>query len=187
MIYEPKEDSYLLEQYVKKYSRNKNVLDIGSGSGIQALAALKAKAKLVTATDVDKESLAHLFSLANSYSNIKIIKSNLFSSLPKKKKFDLIIFNPPYLPQDSREDKESQRATTGGKFGDEVIAKFLKQSKDYLSPRGFILIIVSSLTPIKKIDKILSATYIKTVLEKKSFFMESLEVWKIEHSVNKNL
>ena len=40
MIYQPSEDSYLLEKEVKKYSPKKSVLDIGSGSGIQAQSSI---------------------------------------------------------------------------------------------------------------------------------------------------
>ena len=36
MLYEPREDSRLLAKYAKKYAKGL-VLDIGTGSGIQAL------------------------------------------------------------------------------------------------------------------------------------------------------
>ena len=55
MIYEPAEDSYLLEKQVKKYSKHKRVLDIGAGSGIQALAAMNSGAKYVLAADIEDE------------------------------------------------------------------------------------------------------------------------------------
>ena len=51
-IYEPREDSILLEKYVKQYAKG-FVLDIGTSSGIQALAASKSKkVKEVLATDI---------------------------------------------------------------------------------------------------------------------------------------
>ena len=53
MIYEPREDSYLLAQQVKKFAKGK-VLDIGTGSGIQAETATKNGAD-VLAVDIDKE------------------------------------------------------------------------------------------------------------------------------------
>ena len=52
-IYEPREDSFLLEKYVVKYTKpGYIVLDMGTGSGIQADAASK-KAKKVIAADIN--------------------------------------------------------------------------------------------------------------------------------------
>lgn len=180
MIYSPQEDSYLLEKQVKLYSKNKTVLDIGSGSGIQALAALNSNALAVTATDINPEVIAHLKSISKSNQNkITIIKSNLFSKI--KSKFDLIVFNPPYLPEDEYEDSESKLVTTGGKHGDEIILKFLNQAPSHLNKNGIILLLLSSLTPKDEIIKILSQLNLqhKTIAEEK-LFMESLFVWEIK-------
>ena len=51
MIYQPAEDSYLLEEQVKLFSPQKIVLDMGTGSGILAKAALNNKALSLTAAD----------------------------------------------------------------------------------------------------------------------------------------
>jgi release factor glutamine methyltransferase len=173
MIYEPAEDSFLLEKYVKKFSKNKNVLDVGTGSGIQALSAKKSGAKSVIACDINHEAVKYVNSLG-----IKAIKSNLLDKISGK--FDVIIFNPPYLPRDKREDAESRRVTTGGKRGDELIVKFLKQAKAHLSEFGIILIIVSSLSPIDKIKKTIEKNYKGyEILEKQHIFFEDLEAWLI--------
>lgn len=173
MIYQPSEDSYLLKKQVKLFSKNKTVLDMGSGSGIQAETALSSEAKSVLASDINPESIALLKSIG-----IQTIKSNLFQNINGK--FDLIIFNPPYLPEDKREDKESQLATTGGKKGDEILIKFLKQAKIHLNKQGVILTLLSSLTPRGKILKLLNQLSLKhKVQETKKLFMETLEVWKI--------
>ena len=127
MIYEPSEDSFLLADVVKKYSKGKSVLDIGTGSGIQTISAISSGAKFVLASDINEEALKHV---KTAYTNIQTIHSNLFSNISGK--FDLIIFNPPYLPADKREDAESQEVTTGGKKGDEIIIKFLKHAKEHL-------------------------------------------------------
>ncbi len=174
MIYEPKEDSYLLEKEVMKYSRGKRVLDMGSGSGIQARAALNAGAREATATDIDDESVREL-----KKKGFKAIQSDLFKNV--KGKFGLIIFNPPYLPEDELEDKESGRVTSGGKKGDEIILRFLKDAGMFLEKGGIVLLVVSSLTPQTGINKILKEKGLgkKTIASEKLFF-ERLEVWKIE-------
>jgi release factor glutamine methyltransferase len=146
MIYEPAEDSYLLQKQVKKFvKKGMKVLDMGTGSGIQALTVFKLDAQVV-AVDINPECVEQVSKLG-----IKTIESDLFQNI--KEKFDLIIFNPPYLPLDEREPKDSQLSTTGGKTGSEVLNDFLKKAKDYLEKDGKILIVVSSLTKgIKKHD-----------------------------------
>ncbi len=173
MIYQPSDDSYLLQEQVKKFSKGKKVLDLGTGSGIQAVAAEKSGAKKVLATDTEEESIKAVKKLG-----IPAIKSNLFQKI--RGKFDLIIFNPPYLPQDLREDSESSRATTGGKKGDELILKFLKQSIEHIRSDGIILLIVSSLTPKIRINNFLKKNILVCkVLSEKKIFFEKLQVWKI--------
>ncbi len=173
MLYNPAEDSYLLKKCVEKYSKGKTVLDIGSGTGIQAIASLNSGAKSVLCSDISLELISFL-----KKQGLNAIKSNLFSNI--KGKFDLIIFNPPYLPEDKREDMESRRATTGGKEGDEIILKFLKQSVKHLEKNGIIFLLVSSLTPKKRILELLRELSLKKkLLSKEELFFESLEVWKI--------
>jgi len=173
MIYEPKEDSFMLEKALRKYSKNKSLLDMGSGSGIQTKSARKAGANLVLAADIDKTVIASL-----KKQGIDAVQSDLFSNI--KSKFDVIAFNPPYLPEDKREDRESARATTGGKKGDEIILKFLRQAKSHLNKEGIILLVISSLTPKEAILELLEKKKLAhKVILKESFFLETLEVWKI--------
>lgn len=169
MIYEPKEDSYLLRKYVRKYAEGK-VLDIGSGSGILAEAAL-TKTKEVLAVDIDEESVSFC-----RKKGINAIKSDLFENVNGK--FDLIIFNLPYLPEEEGEDEETSRQVMGGKKGNEILERFLKDAKDYLDDKGKILIVVSSLTPdVERL--IMQYGFRFKVLERKKFFFEELRVYLI--------
>ena len=173
MIYLPAEDSYLIEKEVRRYSKSKSVLDIGSGSGILAKAAQESGAKSVLAVDINSEAVSYI-----KQKGIKTIRSDLFSKV--KEKFDLIAFNPPYLPEDKREDKESALATTGGKAGDEIILRFLKKVKNHLNKAGIVLLLLSSLTPRTRILKELKKQeLVFDVIASQKIFMEKLEVWKI--------
>ena len=59
-FYEPREDSKLLEKYVGKYSKG-IVLDMGTGSSIQAMTAAKSgKVKKVIAADIQKSTIEQL-------------------------------------------------------------------------------------------------------------------------------
>ncbi len=170
MIYEPAEDSYLLLEQVKKYAKGK-VLDLGTGTGILAEAALE-KTKDVLAADVTEEAVDFV-----KKKGVKAVKSDLFSNI--KGKFDLIIFNPPYLPEEPKEPEDSSLSTTGGKRGNEIIERFLLQAKEHLEEDGKILMVFSSLTP--NIDKLIKKyKYSYKKLSEKSFFFEKLYVYLIE-------
>jgi len=174
MIYKPREDSYLLQEEIKKRVKGKSFLDMGSANGIQSVTALKVGAKSVLALDIQTDVIPIL-----NKKKIPAIKSNLFSNI-KNKRFDIIAFNPPYLPEDNREDNESKITTTGGKKGDEIILRFLKQAENHLNKNGIILLVISSLTPQHRIDTLLQKLRLKKKkLSEKKLFMEKLEVWEI--------
>jgi release factor glutamine methyltransferase len=165
-IYEPREDSYLLQKLVKLETKTTDkVLDMGTGSGIQAKTAYEIT-KDVKAVDINPECL--------NINNIKTIQSDLFNNIQES--YDLIIFNPPYLPEDPNEPKDSALATTGGKEGHEIIQSFLNQAKQHLNKNGRILLLYSSLSG--KIEKIAKDYNIEQLAEE-SHFMEKLYVSKL--------
>jgi len=168
MIYEPAEDSFLIKKYIKYYAEDKKVLDVGTGSGILAKEALKY-AKGVTASDINREC---------RLKEIKFVHSDLFENI--KGKFDLIIFNPPYLPRDKREDEESALSTTGGKKGYEILERFINQLKPHLNKDGKALIVFSSLTKKKKVDSIIRNNKLNfKLLEEKKISNEVLYCYLI--------
>lgn len=146
MIYEPREDSYLLEKFVKQLAFG-SVLDIGTGSGIQAKAAAKKKSvKKILAVDVQKDVIAHCKKIKNMKITCK--QSNLFSKVTGK--FDTIIFNPPYLPADAT---LGDLTVEGGKKAYEIVQKFLSKAGKHLKDDGIILLLVSSLTNYHECEK----------------------------------
>jgi len=88
----------------------------------------------------------------------------------------LIIFNPPYLPEDSQEPESSRTATTGGKKGSEIINRFLIQAKKYLAKDGKILLLTSNLTKGIKWQN-----WKKKLLKKKKLFFEELRVSELKN------
>ncbi len=164
MIYEPAEDSLLLKKFIKKYASGR-VLDMGTGSGILALEAMKYS-KHVEACDINKDAVEFAKS-----KGVRSYVSDLFSNVSGK--FDLIIFNPPYLPED-KYDKEKD--TTGGKKGNETLIRFFKDARRFLNKNGKILIVASSLTP--DAEKIIISNKFKfKILGEEKMFFEVLKAY----------
>ncbi|MBS3120985.1 methyltransferase [Candidatus Woesearchaeota archaeon] len=179
-VYQPAEDSYLLQEYVKEYAFGR-VLDMGTGSGIQALTALKrTNVKEVVAVDIDEEAVRRLQQgiKEQRLRKIKVIKSDLFDRVEGH--FNLIIFNPPYLPQD--EGIEDQ-AIYGGKKGWEVIGRFLQEVSAHLFADGKVLLLFSSLTHRDKVDERLSYHLLDfELLGQKKLSFEELFVYVVVKS-----
>jgi release factor glutamine methyltransferase len=182
-IYTPEQDSYLLANAVKQFLNkidnkgNLKVLEVGSGSGIIAETLINQGILQdnLTLTDINPEAIKLLTS---KFPKANIIISNLFQNI-NHQKFNLIIFNPPYLPKDkeNKEPVQSRVATTGGKKGSGIINKFLQQAKDLLKQDGKILLLTSSLTQdINWLD------FKKKLIAEKKLFFEKLWVWEIQGS-----
>lgn len=183
-IYTPSEDSYLLQETLREFLKHKDkktnktikILDMGSGSGIQAKTCKNLGFNNILTADINQEAVKHL-----KKQGFKSIKSHLFSKINKKQKkdkFNLIIFNPPYLPEHKYDKKPD---TTAGKQGYELIIKFLKQARLHLNKNGVILLLFSSLSKpeiIKKQAK--QMNYKIKLLNKKKLFFEELYVYELK-------
>ncbi len=178
-IYQPAEDSFLMSGILKeklpellKQNKDLKFLEIGAGSGIHLETAeiLGVKVENIFSSDISIKAV--------NYCNLlgfNCIHSDLFEKIPKDK-FDLIIFNPPYLPEDSREPKDSQLATTGGKKGNEIILRFLNNAKNYLKDSGRIFLITSSLSPDIDFEKL---GYNSKEIGCEKLFFERLCIWEL--------
>jgi release factor glutamine methyltransferase len=122
------------------------VLDVGCGSGILTiLAALKAKR--VVAVDINPKALE--CTVKNAQLNgvkdrVEVRLGNLFSPLKNGEKFDLIVFNPPYLPGKPRNLVEAGWMDSGA-----LTLKFLSESPKWLKRNGKIQLAYSSIGALK--------------------------------------
>ena len=176
-IYEPAEDSFLLQQYVKEYATGR-VLDLGTGSGIQAFTAIaKGEVREVVAVDINTKAVQEMESKIKEEKlrKIKAVRSDLFEHISGA--FNTIIFNPPYLPQDKGiEDK----TLYGGKKGWELIERFFEGVEEHLFPDGIVLLLFSSLTNKQKVDEIIEQhLYAAELLGRKKMAFEELYVYKV--------
>ena len=119
----------------KKIYKNKKVLDMGCGSGIQGIVVGLFGARSVVSSDIDPIAVKSTKNNANNYhlnSKLKVIQSNLFKKI--KSKFDLIIFNHPFFGDVKVEYSNLGRVNNG-----KLLIKFLTRAKLHLSKGGIII------------------------------------------------
>ena len=124
--------------------RGKNVADLCTGSGIQALAACRAGARKVVALDINPTAAgtAAANARANGYGHrVAVITSDLFSAVSAVPLFDVILTNPPFCSGAAWD--VADRAWRAGPHYRNIKALFA-QAAERLAPGGAIYIILSS-------------------------------------------
>jgi len=132
-----------------------SVLDMGTGSGIQAIFAAE-KASRVIGIDINPEAVKiakENVRLNGLEGKIEIMQGDLFSPLKKDEKFHVIIFTPPYL-EGSINTPFDHAIFDPGKS---LIQRFFKNATDFLHPDGYILLLYSSLAQPGEVLKIASS------------------------------
>ncbi|NLO77554.1 MAG: methyltransferase [Methanomicrobiales archaeon] len=174
-VYQPEEDTYLLLSAVAKEIRNSDtVLEVGTGSGVIAQACSERAARCI-ATDVNP----HACRMAHSM-GVEVVRTNLYDGL--KGPFDLILFNPPYLPtaENERIDDWLEYALDGGPDGRAVICSFASGLHRILKPYGRVLLLVSSLTGIHETRELFAENgFISCIVSEKTTEGEQLVVFRI--------
>lgn len=174
-VYKPREDSYILAKHVENNVFG-HVLDMGTGSGIQAVvAAKKPEVAKVVAVDLNPKALdaAKIRALNEGVDNkIEFICSDLFENVENR--YDWIIFNAPYLPSEGKLDEESW---VGGVNGSELITRFLLQADEFMKEKGNILLVYSSKTGLIEDD----FGFKWEILEKITIFFETIFCARLTH------
>jgi release factor glutamine methyltransferase len=153
-VYDPAEDSYLIAENLE-VSKRDLVLDVGTGCGILAILAAK-KAKHVLAIDINPQAIKCAIKNAqiNCLNNIDFIVGDMFKSIKLGELFSLILFNAPYLPCMSDEEKTwIGKSWAGGLNGREIIDQFINKASKFLTSRGKIFLVQSSLSDLNKTQK----------------------------------
>jgi release factor glutamine methyltransferase len=174
-IYPPGEDTRLLLRVALKEARKEDrAIEIGCGSGL-ICTQLPLKVKSIVATDISPYATRWARSLG-----MEVVRADLFRGI--RGEFDLVIFNPPYLPTSEEERSPGwiNAALDGGLTGRDVIFKFLEQLRSHLSYRGRALLLISSLDGLQEIGEKARAEGLQVSLKAtERCFFEQLQVLKI--------
>ncbi len=174
-VYLPAEDTYLLLKAARKEVRpGDRVLEVGTGNGCVAI-ALWPDASLCIATDINPHAAAYVHA-----QGIDVVQTDLCAGLYGA--FDLVIFNPPYLPTQPKErlDDWLEYALDGGPDGRSVIRRFAADVRRVLAPSGRVLLVISSLTGLQEVSGIfLSKGFFVTIVHQQRVEDEILYVLRI--------
>jgi len=185
-VYEPAEDTFLIaDSLVQIVKEGDTLLDIGTGCGILAIIAAK-KAKKVIATDLNPHAVkcARLNAKINRFApKIDVRLGDLFQPIQKTEKFDLIVFNAPYLPSSKREQRTwIGRSWAGGPTGRQLIDRFIIEASHYLKRNGKILLVQSSLAKIDEtLEKFRKTSLKAQVIAERKVAFETIAVIQASH------
>ncbi|MFH1257028.1 MAG: HemK2/MTQ2 family protein methyltransferase [Candidatus Diapherotrites archaeon] len=144
---------------LKEVKKGDVVLDLGTGTGIQAILAAE-KAEKVLAVDINPKAVecakrnAELHGFSGK---IEAIKSDVFSGI-QGKKFDLIAFNPPFRwfrPRDI-----SEYGSTDENYG--ALKRFFLEAKEHLNPKGKVLLVFSNTGDIEYLKELIRESGMKS-------------------------
>jgi 16S rRNA G1207 methylase RsmC len=124
--------------YNSHYFQDKTVLDMGCGSGILGAVMAKYGAKKVIMSDVSKLALKNTRTNVEKFGLEKVCDirdSDLFSNIPEKA--DTIIWNIPFFIGNP---PKGDTISASMIMTQELFNRFLIEAKDYLNPKGIILV-----------------------------------------------
>ena len=140
----PRNDTEALCEKALRYIRPGSlVLDLCTGSGALAVAIKKlCPGALVTAADISEAALSLAMENAQSLgADVRFMQGDLFSPLTGER-FDVIVCNPPYIPEDLRGrlqaevEREPALALFAGRDGLDFYRRIAREAPAHLLPCG---------------------------------------------------
>jgi release factor glutamine methyltransferase len=177
-VYEPAEDSLMLLEAAGKY-RPRRALEIGTGCGLIAISLSRAGCPFVVGTDISVAAINCATVNASQFApDLHLVRCDLFG--PVDIPFELVLFNPPYIPVGNTNGEEAYWA--GGKGGRELIDRFIEDLGPRLSENGRALLMHSSVNDLDLTRFIaVKQGFDLAVIAAQPFFFEKLYVVELIH------
>jgi release factor glutamine methyltransferase len=172
-MYVPSDDTFLLADCIRQYS-GRWALEIGVGSGL-LLRMLEKNFAYVAGSDIDLQALQHSKQRSSKALLVCCDAASAFGTV----KFDLIVSNPPYLPDDDDNNNNSFRDLNvhGGPKGIETAIHFINSALPLLARDGKMLLVISSLTDSSALDNVIEEKNVhKKIIKEKRLFYETLSI-----------
>ncbi|HTY14996.1 MAG TPA: HemK2/MTQ2 family protein methyltransferase [Methanoregulaceae archaeon] len=174
-VYQPEADTYLLLETVQgELQPSDRVLEMGTGTGY--VGCHLTGYNFLLCADINPHAC-----LTAKSRGLPVVRTDLFAGISGK--FDLVVFNPPYLPTQDEERIVDwlEYALDGGPEGRSTIARFIDGVRSVLAPEGRVLLLISSLTGVDEVAGMFHEQAFKTaIIARKKIFDEWLFVMKGE-------
>jgi len=176
-VYEASEDTFQILESIK-INEDNTVLEVGTGCGLIALECARQGAKVIC-TDINPYAIElvkrnYLRNQPLLKGTVEIRCGDLFSVIKSNERFDIAIFNPPYLPTIPEERIGGTGwfdiATDGGVDGLSLTKRYIEEVDRYLSKKGRAYFVFSSLSNRKKLDEYIFNTGLKSEVILSRFF-----------------
>jgi release factor glutamine methyltransferase len=151
------------------------VLDMGTGSGVCAIAAAQY-ARRVVAVDIDETAVrcARINVLLNRMdSKVEVLRGDLFEPLSGRR-FDVVLFNPPFLRGVPRDDADRAWRSP------DLAERFAARLRTHLRPSGYALVLLSTFgEPRAFIEEFRRHGFMIAIVSQRSFINENLAILKL--------
>lgn len=162
--------------------RGKRVADIGTGSGILALAAARAGATTVLAADINPS--AALATAENAEGNglrakVMVVCADLLSAVAARPIFDVILSSPP---KHEGEPRDLADASWHAGAGYRHIAALFNQARERLKPGGVMYVMMSSDSNLELLSRLFAhAQFGARIVHEHSIVFESFVIFELTH------
>ena len=158
----------------------KRVADVGTGSGILALAAARAGAANVIAIDINPnaaETAAENARANGLGTRVTAVASDLLSALTPLPIFDIILSSPPSFAGEPR-DMADQAWHAGPDYRD--IASLFNEARDRLAPRGYLYVLLSTDSDLELLGNLIrQAGFQIRLVATRSIVIEALLIYEL--------
>ncbi|HSZ07381.1 MAG TPA: methyltransferase [Steroidobacteraceae bacterium] len=152
-----------------------DVLDMGTGSGVCALAAAR-HARRVVASDIDESAVrcARINMLLNEAdAKVHVLQGDLFEPLGDRR-FDVVLFNPPFVRGIPRNNADRAWRSP------DMAERFAAGLRAHLRPSGYALVLLSTYgDPRTFIEEFRRHAFEISIVSERSYINEKLAILKL--------